>query len=106
MTIFYVIFILLAGYYSYKYDRIEEYDSHKQHRLWLLCGYLICLTGFSYGLGADKFTYMSEFENYPKNISEVGDYLWVALFTRGHMPLWVLLNLFCKVTFDSFMPYN
>ncbi len=102
MTIFYVIFILLAGYYSYKYDRIEEYDSHKQHRLWLLCGYLICLTGFSYGLGADKFTYMSEFENYPKNISEVGDYLWVALFTRGHMPLWVLLNLFCKVTFDSF----
>ena len=58
MSIFYLIFIVLAVYFSYRYDGIEEYDSHKQHRLWLMCGYLICLTGFSYGLGGDKFVYM------------------------------------------------
>ncbi len=102
MTIFYVIFILLAGYYSYKYDRIEEYDSHKQHRLWLLCGYLICLTGFSYGLGADKFTYMEEFEYYPTTFSEVEEYILVGILYRGQMPLWTLVNIFCKIIFDSF----
>ena len=102
MSIFYLIFILLTAYFSYRYDRIEEYDSHKQHRLWLMCGYLICLTGFSYGLGADKFTYMEEFEYYPNSFSETIDYIWVGLLTRGQMPLWTIVNVACKIFFDSF----
>ena len=55
MSIFYVIFVMLTAYFSFRYDGIEEYDSHKQHRFWLMCFYLICLSGFSYGLGGDKF---------------------------------------------------
>lgn len=102
MTIFYVIFLLLTGYYSFRYDGIEEYDSHKQHRLWLMCGYLICLTGFSYGLGADKFTYMEEFDYYPTTFSEAENYILVGLLTRGQMPLWTIINIFCKIAFDSF----
>lgn len=102
MSIFYIIFILLAVYWSYRYDGIEEYDSHKQHRLWLLCLYLICLSGFSYGLGGDKFTYMEEFEEYPEDLSEIGDYLWLKIVLRSEMPLWTIINWACKVFFDSF----
>lgn len=102
MSIFYLIFILLAAYFSYRYDSIEEYDSHKQHRLWLMCGYMICLAGFSYGLGGDKFTYMDEFEFYPSTFSEAFDYIITGLLTRGQMPLWTLINIICKSVFDSF----
>lgn len=102
MSIVYLIFILLTAYFSYRYDSIEEYDSHKQHRLWLMCGYLICLTGFSYGLGGDKFVYMDEFEFYPSTFSEAYDYIVTGLLTRGQMPLWTLVNIFCKSIFNSF----
>jgi hypothetical protein len=102
MSIFYVIFLLLTAYFSFRYDSIEEYDSHKQHRLWLMCGYLICLTGFSYGLGGDKFVYMEEFESYPQQLSEANDYIWQQFMLKGQMPLWTLVNIFCKLVFDSF----
>ncbi len=102
MSVFYVIFILLTSYFSYRYDRIEEYDSHKQHRLWLMCGYLVCLTGFSYGLGGDKFTYMNEFEIYPEKMAESKDYIWLQFMLKGQMPLWTLVNVFAKVVFNSF----
>lgn len=102
MSIVYLIFVLLTAYFSYRYDSIEEYDSHKQHRLWLMCGYLICLTGFSYGLGGDKFVYMDEFEFYPSTFSEAFEYIVTGLLTRGQMPLWTLVNIFCKTIFDSF----
>ena len=102
MNIFYYIFIVLAAYFSYRYDWIEEYDRHKQHRLWLLCFYLICLSGFSYGLGGDKFTYMSEFEGYPDTFSEVGNFVWYKMMLRGQMPLWTIINLVCKSMFHSF----
>lgn len=102
MTIFYIIFICLAVYFSFRYDGIEEYDTHKQHRLWFMCFYLVCLAGFSYGLGGDKFTYMREFEVYPDTFSETYDYVWVNAMLKGQMPLWTLLNLSCKVLFGSF----
>ena len=102
MSIFYLIFIGLTIYYSIRYDGIEEYDQHKQHRLWLMCGYLICLSGFSYGLGADKFAYMQYFEEYPSNIAGSGDYIWIEFMLRGHMPLWTMINIFIKSVFGSF----
>ena len=102
MSIFYVIFVLLTAYYSFRYDGIEEYDQHKQHRLWLMCGYMICLTGFSYGLGGDKFAYMQEFEMYPDTFSEVGNFIWIQFMTGGQMPLWTILNLAAKAIFHSF----
>lgn len=102
MSIFYLIFIVLAVYYSFRYDRIEEYDRKKQHRLWMLCCYMICLTGFSYGLGGDKFAYMHYFEDCPTSFSEGADYIWLQFMVYGHMPLWGFLNLFAKVVFGSF----
>ena len=102
MSVLYLIFIALSVYYSIRYDGIEEYDSHKQHRLWLMCVYLVCLSGFSYGLGGDKFTYMTEFEYYPSTFSEAKVYLVTGILTRGQMPLWILVNLICKVFFGSF----
>ena len=102
MSIFYLTFILLAVYFSYRYDGIEEYNSHKQHRLWLMCAYLVCLSGFSYGLGGDKFTYMDEFERYPDSFSEVGNEIWIQFMLKGQMPLWTLLNIACKTFFHSF----
>ena len=102
MSIFYLIFVALTAYYSFRYDRIEEYDQHKQHRFWLMCFYLICLSGFSYGLGGDKFVYMEEFEEYPNKFAEVGNYVWIQFITKGQMPLWTLVNLLSKSVFHSF----
>ena len=102
MTIFYVIFLLITAYYSFRYDGIETYDSKKEHRFWLMCSYLICLTGFSYGLGGDKFTYMEEFEQYPHDFSETDTYIWMQFMDSGQMPLWTITNIVCKVFFDSF----
>jgi hypothetical protein len=102
MSIFYLIFIMLTAYFSFRYDGIEEYDSHKQHRFWLMCIYLICLTGFSYGIGGDKFVYMREFEEYPDTFTDVGDYVWLQLMLKGQMPLWTLLNLISRSVFHSF----
>ena len=102
MSIFYLIFLALTIYYSIRFDSIEEYDSHKQHRLWLMCIYLICLTGFSFGLGGDKFVYLDEFERYPDNISETWDYIFLNMTLKGEMPLWTIVNLLCKTIFKSF----
>lgn len=102
MTIFYLIFILLAVYYCFRYDGIEEYDSHKQHRLWLMCGYLICLTGFSYGLGGDKFTYMEQFENYPSTLEDTKLFIMKGMLLGMQMPLWTIINMVCKFLFNSF----
>lgn len=102
MSVFYLIFIVITVYYSFRYDRIEEYDQHKQHRFWLMCFYLICLSGFSYGLGGDKFVYMEEFEEYPNKFAEVGNYVWIQFITKGQMPLWTLVNLLSKSVFHSF----
>lgn len=102
MSIFYVIFVMLTAYFSFRYDGIEEYDVHKQHRFWLMCFYLICLSGFSYGLGGDKFAYMLEFEEYPDTFSEVSDYIWIQFITKGQMPLWTFVNLISKSVFHSF----
>ena len=102
MSVFYLIFIVITVYYSFRYDRIEEYDQHKQHRFWLMCFYLICLSGFSYGLGGDKLVYMEEFEEYPNKFAEVGNYVWIQFITKGQMPLWTLVNLLSKSVFHSF----
>lgn len=102
MSVFYVIFVLMTAYFSFRYDGIKEFDAHKEHRLWLTCAYLVCLSGFSYGLGGDKFAYMEEFENYPTNFSEAGDLIWYMFMLKGQMPLWTLVNLTAKVVFDSF----
>lgn len=102
MSIFYVIFVGLTVYFSFRYDGVEEPDSHKRHRLWLMCIYLICLSGFSYGLGGDKFAYMEEFEAYPDSYSETVDYIWLNFMFNGEMPLWTIINIIAKVSFDSF----
>lgn len=102
MSIFYLIFVMLTAYYSFRYDGIEEYDPHKQHRFWLMCFYLICLSGFSYGLGGDKFVYMREFEEYPDTFTEVGNYVWLQFMLKGQMPGWTLLNLVARSVFHSF----
>lgn len=102
MSIFYVIFVMLTAYFSFRYDGIEEYDAHKSHRFWLMCIYLICLSGFSYGLGGDKFVYMREFEEYPDKFSEVSNYIWIQFITKGQMPFWTLANLIARSIFHSF----
>lgn len=102
MNIFYVIFVLMAVYFSFRYDGVEEPDDHKQHRLWLMCIYLVCLSGFSYGLGGDKFTYMEEFELYPDSFSEAADFIWLKFMLNGQMPFWTIINVIAKVVFDSF----
>lgn len=102
MTIVYLIFLMLAGYCSWKYDGIEEHDSHKSHRYWLLCVMLICISGFSYGLGGDKFVYMDKFENMPNQIDSLFEYVYFRVLLYNHMPFWTLLNVFVKRFFDSF----
>lgn len=101
MTIVYLIFILLAAWCSFRYDGIEEPDSHKSHRYWLLCGMLVCITGFSYGLGGDKFVYMNDFENLSSDLSFY-ESVYFGVLIQGNMPLWTILNLLIKRSIDSF----
>lgn len=63
---------------------------------------MILLTGFSYGLGGDKFAYMESFEDCPTSFSETSNFIWLQFMVSGHMPLWTLLNIFAKVVFHSF----
>jgi len=102
MSVFYLIFIVLAIYFSIRYDGLEEYDSHKQHRLWLMCAYLVCLSGFSYGLGGDKFVYMEEFETYPNTLDDTKLFILKGMLLRIQMPFWTIINITCKVLFNSF----
>lgn len=102
MTIIYILFILLALYYSIKYNPIEIDDPHKRHRLGLLCAFLICISGFSYGLGADKFVYMNDFDTYTAEPSYWLLSISQQLLLSGYMPLWTLLNLIIKYIFNSF----
>jgi hypothetical protein len=102
MTIIYVVIIALVIFYSFRYDGMEEYDMHKEHRFWLVCFLLTCVTGFSYGLGGDKFMYMSEFEQYSYSLSELPEMTYYNILFKGQMPLWTLVNFFAKHVFDSF----
>lgn len=101
MTLVYLIFLLLAAYCSFKYDALEENDQHKSHRFWMLCGLLICISGFSYGLGGDKFVYMDNFERLSPDLSFY-ESIYFGVLIQGNMPLWTILNLLVKQTFDSF----
>lgn len=101
MTILYLIFLLSAIYFSIRWDGLQEEDSHKDHRFWLLCLMLVCIAGFSYGLGGDKFTYMDQFEAIPEDTS-ILEYITLAIVIQGNMPLWTLLSMLAKRTFDSF----
>ena len=102
MTIVYLIFLLLAAYFSLKYDAIEEENPKKNHRFWLLCVILIFISGMSYGLGGDKFEYMEEFENYPHDLAQLPQQIGMGFLLRSQMPGWVIMNMLCKKFFDSF----
>lgn len=102
MTIVYLIFLLLAIYFSLKYDAVEEENPKKNHRFWLLCVILIFISGMSYGLGGDKFEYMEEFENYPHDLAQLPQQIGLGFLLRSQMPGWVIMNMLCKKVFDSF----
>ena len=101
MSLIYIIFLLLAAYYSLRWDGVTEDNAFKNHRFWLLCMVLICISGFSYGLGGDKFTYMEQFESIPNDVSII-EYMSLAILIQGNMPLWTLLTIIAKRSFDSF----
>lgn len=101
MSLIYIVFLLLAAYYSLRWDGVTEDNAFKSHRFWLLCIMLICISGFSYGLGGDKFTYMAQFDSIPDDVSIV-EYMSLAILIQGNMPLWTLLTIIAKRCFDSF----
>lgn len=101
MSLIYIVFLLLAAYYSLRWDGVTEDNAFKSHRFWLMCIMLICIAGFSYGLGGDKFTYMTQFESIPDEMS-IMEYMSLAVVIQGNMPLWTLLTIIAKRCFDSF----
>lgn len=101
MTIIYVILLLLATFYAIRWDGVEENNAFKNHRYWMLCILLILITGFSYGLGGDKFVYMRQFEAIPSDIPAL-EYASLAIVIQGNMPLWTLMTMFAKECFGSF----
>ena len=101
MSLIYIIVIALSVYYSIRWDGVEEDNAFKKHRYWMLCVLLILITGFSYGLGGDKFVYMRQFEAIPTDIPAL-EYASLAIVIQGNMPLWTLLTIFAKNCFDSF----
>jgi len=102
MTLVYVIFILLAITGSFFFDREEGYSKYKLLTYRCLYALLICIVGFSYGLGGDKFAYMGYFENYYDQLDDIGGCIAHEFVRMGFMPLWTLLLLIVKSTTDSF----
>ncbi len=100
MTI-YFIFIVLCLIFAFVFDRQDEKSKFEQFAFWSLCLYLICLSGFSYGLGGDKFSYMQDFVELPLDIS-ILTYVKEQFLEQTYMPLWSIINYLCKEWFDSF----
>lgn len=100
MTVIYLIFILLSAYFSFRYDG-KDNDSHKNHRFWLLCIMLIMISGFSYGLGGDKFAYMSTFDAMATDLP-LTESVYFGVLLQGYMPLWTILTVLIKKYFASF----
>ena len=92
MSLIYFIIIVLNVYYSIRWDGVEEDNAFKNHRYWMLCLLLILTTGFSYGLGGDKFVYMKQFDAIPSDIPAL-EYASLAIVIQGNMPLWTLLTI-------------
>lgn len=97
----YIIFIILCFLFSLAFDRQDEKSKFEQFAFWSLCLYLICLSGFSYGLGGDKFSYMEDFDKLPLDIS-IWTYVKEQFLEQTYMPSWSILNYLCKWRFDSF----
>jgi len=102
MTIVYVIFILLAIVCSFAFDRQDGWNKYKLLAYRGLYAFLICIVGFSYGLGGDKFAYMGYFENYYDSLDQIWECIVGEIKGIGFMPLWTLLCLVVKSTTDSF----
>lgn len=102
MTLIYFIPLILAAAWSIKYDRQAEFDDNKSHRYWLLYVILSLIAALGYALGGDKQQYLSEFAEYSTDISDFAEEIENGIVDRGQMPLWVTLNFFAKVLFDSF----
>ena len=102
MTWVYVIFILLAVIGSIFFDKKDGYGTYKLAAYRVLYLYLICIVGFSYGLGGDKFAYMGFFKYYYSGLDAIWDCIASEVVRHGFMPLWTLLCLIVKTTTDSF----
>lgn len=102
MSIVYLIPVILAVVWSIEYDRQEDFDRYKSHRFWLLYLILSLITGFSYALGGDKQTYLTEFSDYSSCISDIVTEIELGFRLRGQMPGWVIVNCVAKAVFNSF----
>lgn len=102
MTWVYVIFILLTILCSIFFDKKEGYGTYKLAAYRGLYFFLICIVGFSYGLGGDKFAYMTFFEYYYSGLDAIWECMADEVVRHGFMPLWTLLCLIVKTTTDSF----
>lgn len=60
----------------------------------LLCIVLICMAGFSYKLGGDKFAYMEKFEEIDNSLS-LKQYILETFNSSTYMPIWSILNWVC-----------
>lgn len=102
MSFIYLIPIILSLVWCVEYDRQEKFDDLKSHRFWFLYVILSLITGLSYALGGDKQLYLTEFERYSSDVTNIYRECELGIMERGQMPGWVLLNLFAKSFFDSF----
>jgi len=98
--ILYILFIILSLLFSLVFDNKQEKDKFEQFAFWFLCFYLICMAGFSYGLGGDKQYYLKAFNE--MNASSLREYIVDQFFELSYMPLWSILNYFIKHLFNSF----
>lgn len=102
MSVVYLLFVLLGIVWAIRYDHITEEDQHKTHRYYVMCLYLICMAGCSYGLGGDKFYYLETFEDFPIKFSDLWDLVGMRILFKSEMPLWTMLMGTAKIWFDSF----
>lgn len=102
MSLIYAIPIVLSIVWSLRYDGQEEFDERKSHRYWLLCVVLSLIAGLSYALGGDKQAYLTEFNDYSSDLSDVLQEIELGITDRGQMPGWVLTNVLSKALLGSF----
>ncbi len=97
----YIVYILLCIVGAFCWDSQEQKSKTSKVFYAFLGVYLILTSGLSYALGGDKQLYLDLFDDIFINTS-LKDYIADNYSTLGFMPLWSIVNYYCKQWFDSF----
>lgn len=104
IMIYWVILILiLIGIYVYDIKRESKNKIVYYYFIFLLLSFL---AGFSYRLGTDTISYMSEYQQYESSLSAIKFDTFFSIVDTDRMPLWKLVNIIFRIFHCEFWTFH